>query len=227
MIHVRRLKKAQTHILCAPRPPSHPPTRRYLPPQMCLGPLRRVFLALATSITRVHLGSRGEGSVPSAKLAICRRLEINDSPPPPTPAIAPSPPARLPQTWWELVSFRCQQHPRVPPIVFFLPYFFSSSPHLLSFLSFLLLLLARPLPVTAECCLRETSAWSGFVSVERSRPSPTPNQPPPLRGSGQVERRCESSCLPTDCSGGGQLCRVQRLQVKKREDDGSCFTLCD
>lgn len=89
---------------------------------MCLGPLRCVFLALATSITQVHLGSRGEGSVPSAKLAICRRLEINDSPPPPRTN------SRLPQTWGELVSFRCQQHPQVPPIVFFLPYFCSSFP---------------------------------------------------------------------------------------------------
>lgn len=81
---------------------------------MCLGPLRRVLLTLATSITQVHLGSRGEGLVPCAKLAICRRLEINDRPP-------TAPPARLPQTWWELVSYRCQQNPWVPPIVFYPP----------------------------------------------------------------------------------------------------------
>lgn len=78
-------KNQDTHFVWPP-PTIPPPTRRYLPPQMCLGPLRRVFLALATSITRVHLGSRGEGSVPSAKLAICRRLEINDSPPQPPPS---------------------------------------------------------------------------------------------------------------------------------------------
>lgn len=154
---------------------------------MCLGPLRRVLLTLATSITQVHLGSRGEGLVPCAKLAICRRLEINDRPP-------TAPPARLPQTWWELVSYRCQQNPWVPPIVFYPPHLFS--------LSF-----------SASSSCETPASHSGVlpwkdVGLEwicfggAQRPS---THLPPLRGSRQVERHCASSCLSADCSSSGQL----------------------
>lgn len=155
--------------------------------------------------------------MPSAKLAICRRLEINDSPP-------PTPPARLPPN---LVGARL-----VP-----LPAASSGSAHRFFPPLFFLLLLPSPFLLFLFCKtpashggvlpLRDVGLeWICFGGAQSSLSTSTH----PLH-SGEAGRWSGAGRAavspPTPAAVTANFSRVQRLQVKKSEDDGSCFTLFD